>query len=271
TKYHEAPPLDNIKNNVIAFELTQDKKLAYKYVNAEGLVVTNSSALSVNPTTGWTMIAMVFTPDEVLEGDELECAEQRIGKLVFYVNGRAIWTIKEFPEYYFHGFANDKEKQLGVPYSISWGGGSFGLAESWHYDYQTYVVYTGTGQGFIDAKFKVVADPIPTDCYTPPTGDTSIDGFLLSADSTTFHDTDPCDPDVDIPLKVMRMEYTGTTAVTTGTSANTYFIKFDQPISMLSNRDYVVNLSIYVDGIFHSNKNSKISVLMYSDDVDIDV
>jgi len=267
TKYSEAPPLDNIKNNAIAFELTQDKKLAYKYVNADGLVVTNSSTLSVNPTTGWTMIAMVFTPDEVLEGDELECAEQRIGKLVFYVNGRAIWTIKEFPEYYFHGFANDKEKQIGVPYSISWGGGSFGLAESWHYDYQTYIIYNGQSQAYIDSKFVVEADPIPTDCYTPPTGttgNTSIDGFILSADSTTFHYTDVCDPDVEHPMTVMRMEYTGGTG-------NTYFIKFDQPISVLSNRDYAVNLSIFVDGIFSSNENSKISVLMYSDDVDVDV
>jgi len=264
TVYKEVPPLDNIKNNVIAFEITQDKKLAYKYVDASGLVVTNKSTLQVNPTTGWTMIAMAFTPDEVLAEDELECAEQRIGKLVMYVNGRAIWTIKEFPEYYFHGFVNDKEKQLGVPYSMSWGGGSFGLAESWHYDYQTYIIYNGQNQAYIDSKFVVDADPIQTDCYIPPTGDTQVNGFLLSADTTTFHYTDACEPDVEHTMTVMRMEYTGGTG-------NTYFLKFDQPISVLSNRDYVVDLSVFVDNIFDSEAQNKISVLMFSDDVDVNI
>lgn len=265
TKYREVPPLDNIKNNVIAFEITNDKKLAYKYIDNDGVIVTNTSPSSINPTTGWTMIDVVFTPNNIIiDTEKLECAERRLGKLVFYVNGRAVWTIKEFPEFYFKSFGNEKEKQLGVPYSISWGGGSFGLAESWHYDYQTYVIYNGQDQNYIDTKFFVEADPISTDCYTPPTGDTYLTGLSLSADSTTFHYVETCNPDIELPLTVMRIEYTGGTG-------NTYFIKFNQPISVLSNRDYVVDLSVFVDGIFGSDGNNKISVLMYSDDVDINV
>jgi len=265
TQYREIPPLDNIKSNAIAFELTQDKKLAYKYVNADGLVVTNTSASAIYPTTGWTMITMVFTPDDIITDPAvLECKEQRFGKLIFYVNGRAIWIIKEFPEFYFHGFTNDKEKQLGVPYSISWGGGSFGLAESWHYDYQTYVIYNSEDQNYIDTKFFVEPDPIPTECYTPPTGDTYLAGLSISADSTTFTYVETCAPDVEQPLTVMRIEYTGGTG-------NTYFVKFMQPISVISNRDYVANLSVFVDGIFDSEATNKINILTYSDDVDINV
>jgi len=265
TKYHEVSPIDNIKNNVIAFELTQDKRLAYKYVNNNGIVMTNTSPSPINPTTGWTMIDIVFIPDNIITDIAvLECAERRLGKLMFYVNGRAVWTIKEFPEFYFKSFNNDKEKQLGVPYSISWGGGSFGLAESWHYDYQTYVIYNSQNQNYINEKFLVEANPIPTECYVPPTGDTYLAGLSLSADSSTFHYVETCAPDVEIPLTVMRMEYTGGTG-------NTYFIKFNQPISALSNRDYIANLSVFVDGIFNSEATNKISVLMYSDDVDINV
>ena len=271
TEYSEAPPLDNIKNNVIAFELTQDKKLAYKYVNTNGLVITNASSAIINPTTGWTIIDMVFTPNDIIiDPDVLECAERRLGKLIFYVNGRAIWIIKEFPEFYFYGFNNDKEKQLGVPYSISWGGGSFGLAESWHYDYQTYIIYNGGDQNYINTKFLVEADPIPTECYIPPTGDTYLAGLSLSADSTTFTYVETCAPDVEQPLTVMRIEYTGTTG-TTGTTGSTYFVKFLQPISVISNRNYVANLSVFVDGIFGSEAINKISILMYSDDVDVDI
>jgi len=273
TVYSEVPPLDNIKNNAIAFELTQDKRLAYKYINNEGLIVTNSSPTILNQT-GFTIITMVFAPDApVIAPRLLECAEQRLGKLIFYVNGRAVWTIKEFPEFYFKSFSNDKEKQEGVPYSISWGGGSFGLKESWHYDYQTYIIYNGQSQNYVDSKLLVEYDPIPTDCYIPPTGGTGAthqDGLLLSADTTTFTYEDPCEPGVEHPMTVLRVEYTGATGAT-GATGNSYFLKFNQPISMLSNRDYVATLSLFNDGFFNPDYTNKVSILMYSEAVDIDV
>jgi len=264
-EYTAAPPIDNIKNNVIAFELTQDRRLAYKYVDGDGLIQTNASSTVLSPAlTGFTLFSIVFTPQDTLEDNELECAERRTGKLIFYVNGRAVWINYDFPEFYFKSFANDKEKQEGVPYSISWGGGSFGLAESWHYDYQTYILYGGQDTTYINNSFRVEPDPIPTDCYDPPTGDTQEAGFVLSADSTTFTYTDECDPDTELPLTVMRMDYTGGTG-------NTYFLKFLQPVSVLSNRDYVVDVSLYIDGIFSEGSTNSIGVLMYSEDVDVSI
>ena len=266
--YSETQPINNIKNNVIAFELTQDRRLAYKYINADGLIVTNASPTIIN-ATGFTLIALVFTPiDTITDYDLLNCAPQRTGKLIFYVNGRALWIIKEFPEFYFKSFGNDKEKQLGVPYSISWGGGSFGLKESWHYDYQTYILYNGQDTNYINTKFFVEADPISTECYTAPTGNTYLAGLSLSADSTTFKYVDDCDSSIEHPLTVMRINYTGTTG-TTGTSK--YFIKFNQPITTLSNRNYVADLQIYNDNFFNGGSVNKISLLMFSDTVDINI
>jgi len=267
TVYSEVPQVNNIKNNAIAFELTQDKRIAYKYINGEGLIITNASPAIIT-ATGFTMIDIAFTPNNIITDPAvLECTPQRKGKLIFYVNGRSIWTIKDFPEFYFHAFSNQKEKELGVPYSISWGGGSFGLQNSWHYDYQTYVIYNGQDTDYINNKFFVLEDPIPADCYTPPTGDTYLEGLSLSADSTTFTITDDCDPNIEYPITVMRIEYTGSTGYT-GTSK--YFVKFNQPISVLSNRDYVIDLSLYNSGIFDSTRNNKISVLTYGT-VDIDI
>lgn len=264
TTYYEMPPLDNIKNNVIAFELTEDKKLGIKYVNNDGLIVNQTSSASIT-TTGFTWIALSFTPNgRIDDPDLLECAAQRTGKLVVYVNGRVKWIIKEFPEFYFKGFNNDKEKQLGVPYSISWGGGSFGLKHSWHYDYQKYILYSGQDTTFIDDNFFVEADPLPNECYTPPTGDTYLSGLSLSADSSTFYVLDPCDPTIQHPITVMRIENTGTTATT-------YFVKFNHPISVLSNRDYTVDLLLYNDGFFNVFAENKVSILVYSDTVDIEI
>ncbi len=241
----------NTANNVIAFELTQDKHLAYKYINGEGLIVTNISPATIT-NTGFTIISISFLPNDIItDPDILECAEQRKGKLTFFINGRSIWTIKEFPEFYCKAFNNDKEKQEGVPYSISWGGGSQGLGCSYHYDFQTYGLYTGQDDIYISDNF-VVRD----------SGDTiNLSGLTLSANSTAFSaDT------------VMAVSYSGTTG-----ESKAYFIKFNNPISILSNRDYNINLSIFNDNFFNlidasgNTIHNKISFFLYSEDVDIDV
>lgn len=263
TVYTEVQPIDNLKNNVIAFELTQDKRLAFKYINASGLVVTKSSSAIIT-ATGFTMIAMVYTPNDKIEDPELlDCAEQRTGKLVFYINGRSVWTLPEFPEFYFKSFVNDKEKQIGVSYSISWGGGSFGLKHSWHYDKQTYSLYTGQDTAYINNKFIIIENPISIDCYVAPTGDTYLAGLSLSANSTTFTEPNICDPNINNPITVIQIKYTGGTGTT-------YFVKFNQPVSVISNRDYDIKMSIFNDNFF-TGTNNEITILTYSDSTDIDV
>ena len=279
TIYKEVPASANTSNNVIAFEITQDKKLAYKYIDESNQVVTNKSTQSISPTTGWTIIAISFTPDEVFEDEDLlECDNARTGILSFYVNGRSIWSIPDFPEYFFKPFNNDREKQMGVPYSISWGGGSFGLKYSWHYDIQTYGLYTGQDTLYINDNFTVESNPLAGDC-DPFTGGTILDGLSLSADSSTFYTVDECDPDVQYPVTVMRIEYTGGTTGTTGqtgTSANTYFIKFNTPITVLSNREYLIEAPIVNSGFFLTDDGSgnqvqnSVSLVVYgSTDIDI--
>jgi hypothetical protein len=253
TDYSEAPQVDNIRSNAIAFEITPDKRLGYKYINDGGLIIKNSSS-KIFTHTGFTIITITFTPDNFITGENaLECVAQRIGTLVFYVNGRAFWTINNFPEPFFHEFKNDKEKQLGAPYSISWGGGSFGLEHSWHYDYQTYVIYMGQNSQYVNNNFIVQENP--------EIGNVISHNFSLSANSTTFNET------------VMQITYTGGT----GNTGNTYFVKFNHPVSVLSNRDYCLDLSLYVDGLFKSvdsqgnSVSNKISLVAYSDTSDITI
>ena len=246
TIYSETPQVNNIKNNVISFEITSDRKIAYKYINNEGLIITNSSPTTIT-ATGFTVIDIAFTPSSIITDPALiSCAAQRTGKMIFYVNGRAIWIINNFPEFYFHSFNNQKEKLIGVPYSISWGGGSFGLKNSWHYDYQTYVLYNGQNNTYINNNFVIEKNNLP------------VTNLILSADSSTFDYT------------VMKVNYSGGTG-------NTYYVKFNHPISVLSNRDYTVDLSIFDNGFFKNldssgnTVNNKISILPYSNTVDINV
>jgi hypothetical protein len=54
----------------------------------------------------------------------------RLGTLKIYVNGKLFYVINGFEEIIPRGLNAEKEKQLGVPFNISWGGGTQGLRES---------------------------------------------------------------------------------------------------------------------------------------------
>jgi hypothetical protein len=268
--YTIPPIINNIKGNVIAFELTSDKKLAYRYVDDNGNLIMNVSQL-VLPSSGWALISIVFTPDEIIKDlDLLSCYKRRTGKLILYVNGRAIWIIKDFPEFYFRNILNNRNLQIGVPYSISWGGGSFGLKNSWHYDYQTYSLYTNQNNTYINNKFIIESDPLPPPC-SPYSGGTILSGISLTLDNTTFHTVDVCDSTIRYPENVLKITYSGSTE---NTNNSKYFIKFNQKIEALSNREYTINLNMFNAGFFdayiENNFNNKISIIVYgSTDVNI--
>jgi len=54
----------------------------------------------------------------------------RLGQLKIYVNGRIFFIINDFEEIIPRGLDTEKEKQIGVPFNISWGGGTQGLHEN---------------------------------------------------------------------------------------------------------------------------------------------
>jgi hypothetical protein len=60
----------------------------------------------------------------------LDEKKHRLGRLKIYVNGKKIYTIEDFEEVIPRGLFTDKEKQIGVPFNISWGGGTQGLHEN---------------------------------------------------------------------------------------------------------------------------------------------
>ena len=248
TIYEDVAQVNNLKNNAIAFEITDEKRIKYKYIDENGLLKQNTSEVTITHT-GFTLISTTYTPNyDLLTKKDLKCEPQRLGTLIFYVNGRLFWKIKDFPEFFFRELINDKEKQIGVPYSISWGGGSFGLKNSWHYNKQTYIIYDGQITQYINSNFVVDDDEgYPSD------------DLILSADDTTFTD------DEGLPITVMRIEFTGST------EKYNYDIDFDIPVVVLSNRDYVINASIYNNEFFNNMGENKIVLYAYPQDNDGEV
>ena len=60
--------------------------------------------------------------------------DDRLGYLNIYVNGYLFMIIEDFEEIIPRELDTQKEKQIGVPFNISWGGGTQGLRESLTFD-----------------------------------------------------------------------------------------------------------------------------------------
>lgn len=54
----------------------------------------------------------------------------RLGSLKIFINGKLLFVVNGFEEIIPRALNTEKEKQLGVPFNISWGGGTQGLRES---------------------------------------------------------------------------------------------------------------------------------------------
>ena len=97
------------------------------YVNS----LSNNTVLLIEPPithTGSTPAEQV----EIVNLNEKWLTEKdyRLGSLKIYVNGKLFYVINGFEEIIPRALNTEKEKQLGVPFNISWGGGTQGLRES---------------------------------------------------------------------------------------------------------------------------------------------
>ena len=75
----------------------------------------------------WIHISIKFTAYEEYDGCELNGVPQRKGRLDIYLNGYLKWSVDNFDEFMFKELDEHREKQQGVPFNYSWGGGTQGL------------------------------------------------------------------------------------------------------------------------------------------------
>jgi len=114
----EVEQVNNLTNNIISFEITNDKKIKYKYVNENGNLIQNESP-NIISSTGWTIIDIVFEPYNLIEDyDPLQylCYPRRKGDLKIFVNGRKFWKISDFDEFYFKNINVQNINAVGENY-----------------------------------------------------------------------------------------------------------------------------------------------------------
>lgn len=125
-----------LNNNVIAFKFDSNKKIGYRKIDDNLNIIENYSIKEVNEV-GWNHIVITFNPytkeDYTNISDECNLIA-RTGNLKIYVNGVLYLNEDNFIEPTFNPLPIHRSKQIGVPYNISWGGGSFGLKYSYNFN-----------------------------------------------------------------------------------------------------------------------------------------
>lgn len=125
-------PYKDLYNNAFALRITDNGEIGYRMLTIdcekEGRdktsMIEGYSSENVIPQCEWVTVNIRFT---FLGGDKM--------KLMFYVNGKLRYITKELPRIDLKALDELYEKQEGVPYNISIGGGTQGLAETIQYNY----------------------------------------------------------------------------------------------------------------------------------------
>ena len=157
----------DVYNNALGFKINDDGSIGYRYLildcNSDGKlsVIEETSKPNIVHKNEWHDINIKM---KLLNFDNSECNMSKgkgIMKIYIYVNGFLKFISQELPELSLKPLNDISDKQEGVPYNISIGGGSQGLMDTIGVDYykiSQYILpieknFAGTFMGDI-SKFK---------------------------------------------------------------------------------------------------------------------
>ena len=132
---------EDIIDNAIGFRIKDDGSIGYRLltVSADCQTVEMIEEYSISgivTSDQWEHIVVKWVNNDNLSDCDLLQGDPRKGKFKFYVNSYLIFTSKELNEFIPKRLYEIQEKQIGVPYNISIGGGTQGLIESLTFDGQ---------------------------------------------------------------------------------------------------------------------------------------
>ena len=134
--------MSDMFGNAFAIKRNSDGSISYRYLvmdcDKEDRydILEETSFPNLIPDGRWATINIKFG---IVNGNGLNECGYPIGKrkmrIYIYVNGYLKFISKELPEFNFRELSTTKEKQEGVPFNISVGGGTQGLCDSVWLDY----------------------------------------------------------------------------------------------------------------------------------------
>lgn len=119
--------LKDIENNALAFKLNEDGSISYRYLSTGCEIIEETSKPNIINKDEWSNISIKIKRIPYNECDDYNTPS--VMRIYIYVNGYLKIVSKELPELMLSSLNDAPEKQEGVPYSLSIGGGSQGLCE----------------------------------------------------------------------------------------------------------------------------------------------
>ena len=130
--------IQDLEYNAAGLKFNDDKTISLRYLLNSGIT---SEVKSTNPinTTGWTNLSFTFkncrkiiTNCNGSDSELIDCIPQREGNFKIFVNGKLFFEKECLEEFFWLKQLNtDADKQIGLPFTINWGGGSWGLKHSY--------------------------------------------------------------------------------------------------------------------------------------------
>jgi len=117
---------DDIINNAIGFRIKDDGSIGYRILNE------TCTGYTINEE--YSRINMIISDTKSFITIRIIMNKKNIFKILFYVNGKLIFISKELTGLLFKELNDRDEKQEGVPYNLSLGGGSQGLCDMIGFD-----------------------------------------------------------------------------------------------------------------------------------------
>ena len=127
---------DELSENALGFRITPSGQIGYRKMTVTGSCYNNEFRITgttmeegystdsvINTGDSWNHISVTYSQNSVKYG-------LPAGTLRFWVNGRVVYRVENFIGLKLRALNEYSSKQLGVPYNISWGGGTQGLVES---------------------------------------------------------------------------------------------------------------------------------------------
>lgn len=135
----------DIIDNALGFRIKDDGSIGYRLLTVTGQCsgttyitgVTVEEAYSepgLIPDKQWASVIIRYTTDDYYDDCQLKIKPKRKGRLMFYINGKLKYTVRNFSEFIAKRLDEHMQKQVGVPFNMSLGGGTQGLIETLTFD-----------------------------------------------------------------------------------------------------------------------------------------
>lgn len=137
----------DIVDNALGFRIKDDGSIGYRLLKVSSVcsgtnIITGVTVEEKYSEAGlitedeWTRVTIRYVANEYYSDADLKCKPKRKGRLMFYVNCRLKTAFNDVDEFVGKRLNEYKDKQIGVPFNFSLGGGSQGLIESMTFDGQ---------------------------------------------------------------------------------------------------------------------------------------